>query len=256
MISLYGYPPAAPDSTLVPSSVKQSKPNPHLADVVRIMRAAGPTDIHAVVVGMCNLCMDYYRTSLRSVYADTVRMLQATPQEPVSEIFNAFDHFARATEVTSRIGSIAAQGGSDISGELPTAFLEIERARLHIAVAVFYCHEHMLVYLRNRLADEVQRIMAKLSSRKAADKQFIHNVRMKLADLDQRVGEVRLSTPRVHTVARAVREITRIEKKSEQLCALLNEHMRVTLDVHNRFDAFRQTLDRTMKRDLGGSLFG
>jgi hypothetical protein len=226
MSTLYGHPPPVVRKAPTTLGKKRAKTVPHLVDVLRVMRAASPTDFRAVVIGICDECMEYYRTLFRPVYENTVQILQALPLEPAREIFQAFDHFGRATEVTTKIP--AGSHHANYSHELSKAFLEVERARMHIAVGIFYCYEHQVLWFQYALDKLAGEWRARFPADDGGPNDKIFTSLQTLVDeLVQRQQGLTLKLKPVRSISESVREIAKIELASERLCEVLVGYMEV-----------------------------
>jgi hypothetical protein len=241
MAPLYGPLPPITNSALIVSSNTQPETRSHFIDVLYILRAVHPTDVRTIVLGMCDKCMDYYRTLFRPVYEDTIRLLGAAPREPASEIFNAFDHFARATEAVSKISAHDASQETDFSDELSGAFLEVERARMHIAMGVFYCYEHHLVHLLDALGTNGAELREVQHAAGELDDDFLSAMEAECIELSQRSSDLKLVSP-INSISEAMSEIAKIEKASEELCQILNKYLKISLQLADRLDSCRSKI--------------
>jgi hypothetical protein len=164
----------------------------------------------------------YYAAYLRAVMARDNRR----PFEPTDELRNAFDHF-----------SLATRGAFDIDGRNPPknprerevppqkdalapkerAFVDLDQGRRHLVIGRYYCAEHQIIGLMERIAQTLKGMSPKDRRAKAP-------LRQRAAEIDAKFqGMKRIVIEPIFTRKEIAAWITDLETKIEELTTLTLE---------------------------------
>lgn len=184
-----------------------------------------PNLVQAVLYKMARVFADDYDSLFRVVYEHTVQMIDALPIEPGDEIRNAFDHFALASRHAGEVDTIPSPPVLEIERFRERAWTNIEQARRHIVTGRFYCLEHQLRHLLNAITNYVRALN--------------WTARSTVAGFQQRADVLAVRLPSAMTIdiapsnvmAEIERQIAAMEAKVTEITDLLNDYMRLYLDV-------------------------
>jgi hypothetical protein len=188
------------------------------------MGAAGPY-ISDVLASITAILREDFEGRFRPVYEDTVKMVNALPREPESEVFNAFEHFSLACKHAAEADapSVSLQAAEATKKE---AQKNLAQARRHLSIGRFFCIEHQIVYTMTALAERVARFPDDLRAAKARHQQRCNELEDQLRDA------VALEIKPIEDPDKLAQAIKDFEQDSiDPLTRLLNDFLRLADEV-------------------------
>lgn len=160
------------------------------------------------------LLTDYQR--YKQDYERAVTLVRGRPVEPADELRNAFDHFSLAVAIAStpRDRGVSSPQGND--SDLEDALIHILQGQRHIALARYYCLQHQIVALSEKVRQAV-------ASPLIRDELDLPRTRAK--EIDQKVSSL---APIEQLAARhrgtdVMADIVDIEKRIDELSSIVLE---------------------------------
>ena len=173
---------------------------------------------------MTAIFRDDFEGHFRSIYEDTVNLLDAFPGESESEVFNAFEHFSLACKLAAEVDG-SATPAADVEAVKDKARVNLGQARRHLSVGRFFCIEHQIIFTMYSIRDHVARLPDNVRAAKA-----IHQGRADELESEFR-GAAAIEIKPIYNAAELERAVNEFENEIDGLTRVLNGFLKLADDI-------------------------